>query len=104
MALVDVLKGAFVSGELSPRMLARQDVDRYKNGAIQLENWMVLPQGGVMRRPGLRYVATVKYPTRLTLVKAFEPSTTDAYILEVGHQYIRFYKNGARLESSGTPV
>jgi len=104
MALLDVMKGAFTSGELSPRMAARGDIDRYKNGAILLENFQVLVQGGLTRRPGLRYVATVKYPTRLTLLKAFEPSTTDAYILEVGHQYLRFFKNGLPILSSGSPV
>lgn len=104
MALVDTLKGSFTSGELSPIMSARTEVDRYKNGAILLENWLVMPQGGITRRPGTRYVATVKYPTRLTLVKPFEPSTTDAYILEVGHEYIRFYHNGARLEAASVPI
>jgi hypothetical protein len=104
MALVAVLKGAFTSGELSPRMAARQDIDRYKNGAIQLENWIVLPQGGVTRRSGLRFVAAAKASSRLCLVRAFEPSTTDAYILEVGHAYIRFFKNTARMEVAGVPV
>lgn len=105
MALVDVLKGSFSAGELSPLAHARTDIDRYAHGGAQLENWQVLTQGGVRRRHGFRYIATVKHPTRLTLVKAFEPSTTDAYILEVGHEYLRFYKNMARIESPpGTPV
>ena len=104
MALVDILKSAFTSGELSPKMTARTDVDRYKNGAILLENFEVLAQGGITRRAGTRYVATVKFPTRFTLVHAFEPSTTDAYILEIGHLYIRFYKAGARIEVSTVPV
>lgn len=104
MALVDVAKGSFLSGELSPLMLARQDVERYKNGAILLENWQVLSQGGVTRRPGTRYVASAKFPNALCIIKPFEPSTTSAYILEIGHQYIRFYRNGARIESSFVPV
>jgi hypothetical protein len=49
-------------------------------------------------------VATVKHPDRLTLVKPFEPSTTDAYILEIGHEYLRFYHQGARIEVDGVPV
>lgn len=105
MPLVDILKGSFSAGELSPLSRARPDVDRYRHGAAQLENWVVITQGGLTRRPGLRYVATVKHPTRLTLVKPFEPSTTEAYILEVGHQYVRFFTEGARIESPpGTAV
>lgn len=103
--LVPMLKGSFTSGEFSPRMTARNELDRYKNGAIQLENLVVLLQGGVTRRPGTRFVAQAAYANRLCLVRAFEPSTTDAYILEIGHLYMRFYKQGARLETSpGTPV
>jgi len=99
VALIDVSKGSFTSGELSVRMFSRPEVDRYRNGAAILENWRVLTQGGVTRREGLRHVALCKYANRLTLLKPFEPSTTDAYILEVGHEYIRFYLNSARLEA-----
>lgn len=104
MPLVDVLKSSFTSGEMSPQMRARVDVDRVRNGAAQLENWLVMVQGGVTRRPGLRYVATAKHADRLCLVRPFEPSTTEAYILEIGHGYIRFYANGARIEVAGVPV
>lgn len=105
MALIDYAKESFSSGEVSSRLAMRQNIDRYKNGATLLENWAVLLQGGVTRRAGFRYVATVKDSTKLTLVRPFEASTTDAYILEMGHLYLRFYKNGAQLESSpGVPV
>lgn len=105
MPLLDIEKGSFSSGELSPRMFARQDVDRYKNGAALLEGFRVLPQGGIIRCEGTRYVATAKYANRLCLVKPFEPSVHDAYALEVGHEYMRFFKNNVRIESPpGTPV
>lgn len=105
MALVDTSKSAFSSGELSPRMLARQDVDRYKNAALELLNWQVLPQGGVRKRAGTRYIATEKDVTKLVRLMPFEPSSVDAYILETGHEYMRFYTQSARIESPpGTPV
>lgn len=105
MALLDITKGSFTSGELSPKMFARQDVDRYRNGAALLENWQVLTQGGVTRRPGLRHVALTKLAGSLSILRAFEPNTDDAYILEIGNAYIRFYIDSARLESPpGTPV
>jgi hypothetical protein len=105
MSLLETGKLAFTSGEVSPDMLSRADVERSTNAASQLENWEVLVQGGVRRRDGTRYVATVKTPAKLTLLLPFEPSTTDAYVLEVGAQYLGFYKNGARIENPpGTPV
>lgn len=104
MALLDVMRGNFSNGEMSPLMLARLDVERVRNAAALLDNWLVLTQGGVTRRPGLRYVATAKHADRLCLVRPFEPSTTEAYILEVGHEYLRFYRDGARIEVASVPV
>ena len=40
------------SGELSPRLLGRPDIEQFGNGAQLLENFTVLPQGGITRRPG----------------------------------------------------
>lgn len=44
------------SGELDPLLFARQDVKHYYNGAQYLRNLMVIPQGGAVRRPGLRWL------------------------------------------------
>lgn len=100
MPLVDFLKGAFSSGELSPRMAARTTIDRYKNGAIQLENFRVLVQGGVTRCEGTRFIAAGKLPGDTIILLPFEPSTLEAYVLELGHLYIRFYRNHARIETA----
>ncbi len=83
----------------------RVDFDKYNNGLETLENFIVLSHGGVKRRPGTRFVAEVKDSTKQTRLVPFEFSTTQAYILEFGHQYIRFYMNNGRIESPpGTPV
>lgn len=46
------LRRAFTSGELSPLIKARVDLDRYKNGCLSLLNMYILPQGPAVRRPG----------------------------------------------------
>ena len=97
MPLVPVLKNSFVSGELSPQIRALTDLKRYANGAKQLENWRVLPTGGVINRAGLRYVATA---AGFNVLLPFEPSTSDAYILEFSNAAIRFYKDTAYLSVS----
>ena len=94
MPLVAILKNSFVSGELSPQMRALTDLKRYANGAKQLENWRILPTGGVINRAGLRYVATA---AGFNVLLPFEPSTSDAYILECSNTVIRFYKDTASL-------
>ena len=50
MELYDI--NSFSSGELTPRAAGRIDVPAYKNGARTILNGIVLPQGGVARKPG----------------------------------------------------
>lgn len=90
------------AGELSPRMALRVDFAKYGNGVETLENYIVLPQGGVTRAPGTRYVAEVKDSTKSTRLIPFEFSTTQAYMLEFGDLYIRFYRGGGRIGSTIT--
>ena len=44
---------ALNGGEISPDMLARFDQPRYQTGCESLVNMVVLPQGGITKRPGL---------------------------------------------------
>ncbi|GEM_PF-385924 len=105
MAKARVLRTNFTAGELSPRLEGRPDLAKYFNGAATLENYLVYPQGGVYRAPGSRFVKEVKDSTKKTRLIPFIVNRTTAYVCEFGHQYIRFYKNGARIESPpGTPV
>jgi hypothetical protein len=89
---------------LSPKLAGRVDVQKYFAGAETLYNYLVLSQGGATRRPGTRFVAEVKDSSKAVRLLPFEFSTSQAYVLEFGDLYIRFYKDGARLESLGTPI
>jgi hypothetical protein len=95
----------WTSGELSPKVhLGRIDFQKYYNGAETIENWTVFPQGGLTRRPGTHFVASVKSPGKRPRLVPFIVSTTTAYILEFGETYIRIYANNAQILSAGTPV
>lgn len=104
MPKVKRLLTSFSKGEISPRLEGRADLAAYFEGAKTLENWLLLRQGGVTRRSGTRYMAEVKDSTRDTILIPFEFSVDDAFHLEFGHQYIRFYKNNQRIEVAGVPV
>jgi hypothetical protein len=95
----------FTAGEITPRMMGRTDVARYNNGAKKLENVIPLIHGGVVRRPGLRYVATSKDSTKACRLLKFTYNTDQSYIIELGDLYARFYNDaGAQIESSpGVP-
>jgi hypothetical protein len=98
-------KYSFNAGEIAPEFEGRADLDRYAAGAKELLNWITDPLGGLRRRPGLRFVAEAKTGTAPCCLYRFEFSVEQAYVLEFGHLYIRFYQNGARIESPpGTPV
>lgn len=47
---------AFNSGEFSPEMAWRSDIDQYGRACEKLENWEVSQMGGLKRRRGMRYL------------------------------------------------
>ena len=88
------IQPVFARGELSPRLFSRADVDHYRMGLAECVNWLIMKQGGLRRRPGTEWISYGKYPgDRVRLVR-FVFSTLQAYVLEFGNQYIRFYANG----------
>lgn len=101
MARAAPIQTNFTAGELSPRLEGRVDLQKYQNGARLLENMIVLPHGGVTRRPGFRFVAEVKDSTRPVRLIPFEFSAEQAYVLELGDRTMRFYRDRGRLEVEG---
>ena len=95
----------FTSGELSPRLNGRIDMDKYYNGASLINNFQVLMHGGLVKRPGTRFIREIKTSTGSNSGARLVPfvfSKTQAYILEFGHNYLRFYKDEGIIVSSGT--
>jgi hypothetical protein len=87
----------FTSGELSPRVSARVDLAKYFNGCRILQNFITLPHGGAIKRPGTYFVAEAKYSDKKCRLVPFEFSTTQAYVLEFGDKYIRVYKDSGQV-------
>ena len=55
----------FSSGELNPLLATRTDVGSYFQGAKNCKNFSLLAEGGLMRRPGTSYLATLPAQCRL---------------------------------------
>lgn len=91
------------AGEWSPLLDARYDLEKYSNACRQLQNAIILPYGGFKRRAGTEYIAEVKSSAAKCRLIDFQFSTTTTFILELGNEYIRFYSNGAQVESGGSP-
>jgi hypothetical protein len=104
MAKVNYIGTNFTSGEFSPEMYGRVDYAKYFNGAATIENMFIKSQGGIYRRPGSYFVCEAKYHDRATRMISFQFSTEQAYIIEVGDLYMRFYKDDGRIEVTGVLV
>src|SRR4030095_8412255 len=94
----------FTGGEMTEQLLARVDWQKYANGAACLKNFLPRTHGGAARRAGTMYLGSVRDPSVPVRLVKFEFSVTQAYILEFGDLYIRFWANRTRLEVAGVPV
>ena len=104
MAKSSPILNAFNAGELSPEFKGRIDLEKFRKGCERLENFLPRIHGPARKRPGTRFVAEVKDSADATRLIPFEYSTTQAYVLEFGDLYIRFYLDGGVVESSpGVP-
>jgi len=56
MAKSRFLQNNFVSGELSPLLRGRTDINQYYQGLQTAKNVVLVPQGGVKRRPGTQHI------------------------------------------------
>lgn len=93
------MQTSFASGEFSPLLNGNVDNPRYGQALAICLNYLPTVQNGITRRPGSKFVAEVKTSSKSTRLVSFEFSVTQAYILEFGDQYIRFYRNGGQILS-----
>ena len=97
MPKVNPLINVFNGGELSPKLGARSDLQKYQTGCRVLENMLPLVEGGAQARPGTYFVASTKDSTKKSRLFPFQFSTIQAYMIEAGEYYFRFYKNNAQV-------
>jgi hypothetical protein len=99
---VDVAQTSFVGGEFSPKLFGRTDIAQYANACATLENFLIRPYGSVISCPGTEFINDTKYTTSGSLriygksrIIPFIFSRDDAYVIEAGETYFRFYTDGA---------
>ena len=89
-----LIQPSFAAGEISPYVANRVDLDKYKSALLTAQNLVIRPFGGCYRRQGSEFIGKVKYDDKSTVLVAFNAGIDDAYLLEVGHQYIRIWEDG----------
>ena len=89
-----LIQPSFAAGEISPYVANRVDLDKYKSALLTAQNLIIRPFGGCYRRQGSEFIGQVKYDDKPTALVAFNAGIDDAYLLEVGYQYIRIWEDG----------
>lgn len=93
---VDLVKFAFIAGEVSPTLFGRTDLTKFDLGMAEAYNFFVDYRGGLSSRPGTQFFELVK---RDDLETRFSPFTfsieeEDTHIILFGDGYIRFLQQG----------
>ncbi len=98
------LQPTFSGGELSPSLWGRVDLARYQTSLKTCRNFIVKQQGGIENRPGTRFIAEAKYPDRKCRLVGFQFSTEQTYVIELGHEYMRVFRDGAAIMDGSEPL
>ncbi len=97
-------QSSFAGGEFSPSLYARVDIAKYLTGAKTIRNFNVLPHGGARNRAGTMMVASAGDSTHAVRLIPFVVATNQAFVIEVGNFYMRFYTAGAQIQGQSGPV
>lgn len=87
-------QASFAAGEITPALHSNVSLAQYQAGLAYAENWFVSVYGGLLNRPGTRFLDEVEHASRLI---PFQLGERQGYALEFGNQSLRFYTQGARL-------
>lgn len=108
--VVRLSQPSFATGEVSPALYSRVDINKYSTALKTAQNFFIHPSGGASNRAGTHYVATVKDSSKATRVVPFKYSQDEVYIIEFGDYYCRFYMDGSQIDkdspaayAGGTP-
>lgn len=101
---IRTLHRSFAAGEITPEMHGRIDHVKYQTGLALAKNFITLPHGPAINRPGTRFIGPTKAANPATRLVAFHLTDGTGYLLEFGHQYIRFWYGGGRVLASGNSV
>ena len=94
---------SFAGGIWSEILAGRTDFSEYKTAVETLTNFFIYPQGPVCFRSGFRFIAGVKNNAKTVTLIPFVFSSNEAYVLEFGEGYIRFFNNQAQVLNTGVP-
>ncbi|HEY1082214.1 MAG TPA: hypothetical protein VGE29_08130 [Prosthecobacter sp.] len=101
-----ILINSFNGGEQSPQLEARTDINKHRSGCRKMWNFVPRTFGGAHSRPGMVFRGAAKSPLvgNKTRLLEFAFSETTSLIIEMGNQYLRFWRDGDLVHISDAPV
>ncbi len=102
MAAIDVIQTSFAGGEFGSSLFGRTDIAQYSNACQIVQNFLIRSYGSAISTPGTTYINEVKDSTKRTRLIKFVFNRSDAYAIEMGEYYFRFYTNGGIVVTTGT--
>lgn len=98
------IQASFNSGEWSPSLFARVDLQKYRSGAALLANFFVDYRGGASTRTGTKYVIQAYDSAHGVRLIPFQAAFNSGYIVEVGNGYMRFMYHGQPVVESNFAI
>lgn len=98
-----ILQNSFLGGVVSPALLGRVDLANYQQGACELTNFIVQPQGSITTRGGFRYVAPCKSHSSKVRLIPFRFASDQTLVLVFGAGYMRIVTQGLVQMNGGAP-
>ncbi len=95
---------SFAAGEIAPELFGRVDLAKYQSALQRAENLFVRPHGGIVNRPGTRFVCEAIDSAVAGRLIPFSFSTEQTYILELGDGCMRVILDGGLALESSQPV
>lgn len=89
-----ITQNTFAGGEITPVLVARNDIQKYNSSLKTLRNGFIRQEGCVTNRSGLEYIGEVKFSNKKTRIIPFIFNKEQTYIIEFGEYYCRFINNG----------
>ena len=98
----DYQRHSFLGGEISPSLYERADMEKFGKWFSKAENIRFRETGAFRNRCGFVKVADTKYNQSGQIIKllSFEFNDEEAFLIELGPSYARFFRNGNPIMSS----
>jgi hypothetical protein len=93
-------KLSFNAGEVTPYLRHRIDIDKADSAAELLENFVAMPYGGVMKRPGLHWLKSLGTATANSRLLPFVASDGSRYLLHFTPDTLTIYDTAGTVKDT----